>query len=254
LSAPGFLGPPAGVASAISAVGVISTVGAMEGFTTLMIRHIPRRLRAWDVVEELCGYLRPQDFDFVYVPGVAASETNMGYAFVNIPDPKLAQWACRHLDGRPWTPSGCERRMKVRPAFIQGLADNLKQFLQKIAHRLDTRLSHLPLVFDCGQRVPLEVALRTHCPTPQPAQLGSSPPPHAEFQAKVVTGIDYFESDDEGSSADGQDNQTTACASSWSTASSATPFEDNMGRTSSCPPNDCRPPSFRSLYALGVFQ
>jgi len=176
-------------------VGQARTQGppsAASAFTTLMISGIPRRLTAGDIAAELMQYLRPGDFDFIYVPG--AGDKNIGLAFVNIPDALLARAVLSGMRLRRLRSAVAGRAMRVGPAHVQGLAANVAHCFARASLR---PAAHVPFVWLQGARVAPQVAVRALGIMPEPASRDASPAPHS-FRAEVLTDIEFFESDTAG--------------------------------------------------------
>lgn len=131
----------------------------IESPTTLMIRNLPRRFTAWDLVAELELYMRRSAFNFVYVPWDRKNSNNMGYAFVNFTETNSAALAYSSMEGQEWRLGARARLMKLVPAHVQGLAQNLGRYAEQ-GEAPDA--GHFPLVFLDGSPVLLEEALRRH--------------------------------------------------------------------------------------------
>lgn len=135
-----------------------SAATADTGGTTIMMRNLPKRYTAWDMVYELERFVARSSFDFVYVPWDRSSVTNMSCAFVNFTSGDVARQAIGLMDGTPWV--GAPGRVaKIRPAHVQGLAVNLQRFQMQVASKGAVNADHAPLVFDRGTCIPWERAL-----------------------------------------------------------------------------------------------
>eukprot|EP00428_Durinskia_dybowskii_P041693 CAMPEP_0170259558 /NCGR_PEP_ID=MMETSP0116_2-20130129/29651_1 /TAXON_ID=400756 /ORGANISM="Durinskia baltica, Strain CSIRO CS-38" /LENGTH=273 /DNA_ID=CAMNT_0010510605 /DNA_START=83 /DNA_END=905 /DNA_ORIENTATION=- len=174
-----------------------------EVFTTLLVRHVPRKYVAWDMVIELDRFLDRKLLDFVYVPHVNGVSNNMGYAFVNCPNPSVARTLLERMQGQPWADVNTTRKMQVKPAYVQGLATNLRQFQDKVAHRNESVMEHVPLVFERGMLLIIQEAIAKYCTQQAVARekeffdmyVKTVPQTSAkkEFQAEVITGVDFFD-------------------------------------------------------------
>lgn len=78
-----------------------NTAVATTSFTTIMLRNVPKKYTAWELVLDVERFAARSAFDFVYVPCDKSSVTNMSYAFVNFVEPGVAALACCHMDGAP---------------------------------------------------------------------------------------------------------------------------------------------------------
>eukprot|EP00446_Apocalathium_sp_SHHI-4_P074490 CAMPEP_0177564054 /NCGR_PEP_ID=MMETSP0369-20130122/73421_1 /TAXON_ID=447022 ORGANISM="Scrippsiella hangoei-like, Strain SHHI-4" /NCGR_SAMPLE_ID=MMETSP0369 /ASSEMBLY_ACC=CAM_ASM_000364 /LENGTH=303 /DNA_ID=CAMNT_0019051337 /DNA_START=28 /DNA_END=940 /DNA_ORIENTATION=- len=144
---------------------VSSTINLLDQVTTFMFRNIPRKYTAMDVVAELETNVTREAFNFVYVPWFKSSTTNMGYAFVNTVDVTTARAVYAMMQGGRWKMGPGSRMMKMVPASMQGLEENLKQF--HVNNAQHPNLEHCPLVFRKGVQVELNQALREFGLTPE---------------------------------------------------------------------------------------
>jgi len=133
--------------------------------TTWMIRNLPRKFSAWDLVKELDLYMDRSSYDFVYVPWDKASLHNMGYGFVNFVHVDVARMSFALLEGQPWQTGMRSRGAKLAPARVQGLAGNLERYT---AAGGEPEAGHRPLVFQNGAYVDLTSALQCFCPAAAP--------------------------------------------------------------------------------------
>lgn len=129
-----------------------------ESVTTLMIRNLPRKFTAWDLVAELEFYMPRSSFDFVYVPWDKKNSNNVGYGFVNFVDVDSSAHARASLDGREWRTGARARVIRLLPALMQGLQENLCRFVEAREHRDE---GHVPLVFLGGVLVSVDMAMRS---------------------------------------------------------------------------------------------
>lgn len=88
----------------------------------------------------------------------------MGYAFVNFITPERAEEARHLLSMSSWTCLRSTRRIKVRTAYTQGLADNLAFCAGRVPGDLDP--DRHPLVWRDGQRISFHDAVRLVTPVP----------------------------------------------------------------------------------------
>merc|ERR1711879_160353 len=122
---------------------------------TLMFRHLPRKYSARDLLPILAQHVTAAAFDFVYVPWDKNSNFNMGYAFVNFVDCPTARMIEATMNGSIWPNDSRKREVKILPARVQGLAANLRRYIDSVA-KLD--LSNCPLVFRRGEEILLQAA------------------------------------------------------------------------------------------------
>eukprot|EP00429_Kryptoperidinium_foliaceum_P064888 CAMPEP_0176063940 /NCGR_PEP_ID=MMETSP0120_2-20121206/31891_1 /TAXON_ID=160619 /ORGANISM="Kryptoperidinium foliaceum, Strain CCMP 1326" /LENGTH=292 /DNA_ID=CAMNT_0017397515 /DNA_START=49 /DNA_END=925 /DNA_ORIENTATION=+ len=128
-----------------------------EKMTTLMIRNLPRKFTTDNLIEELKLYVDPAAFDFVYVPWDRMGTNSVGYAFVNFVDAIVATSVMHAMHGMAWRTGSRCRPMKVQPAHVQGLAQNLERF---IAQGDDVDPVHAPVCFINGQPASFQEVLR----------------------------------------------------------------------------------------------
>lgn len=134
--------------------------------TTIMLRCVPKRYTAWDLVSELERFAVRMLFDFVYVPWDKNSVTNMSYAFVNFCDRSVASCVAERMSGVPWLGSRSGQVIQTKVAHVQGLALNLQRFRAQVASKGGVVAAHAPLVFERGVYVPWDAALAGHCAEP----------------------------------------------------------------------------------------
>lgn len=124
-----------------------------------MMRNVPKKYTAWDLVYELDRFTARDTFDFVYVPWDRSSVTNMSYAFVNFVDSHVADVAAHRMSGVEWVGGQPGRVIRIMPARVQGLFGNLQRFRDEVASRGGVIAAHTPLVFGRGAYVAWDVAL-----------------------------------------------------------------------------------------------
>lgn len=142
-----------------------------QGITTIMLRNVPKKYTAWDLVYELERYAARTSFDFVYTPWDKHSVTNMSCAFVNFVRSDVASLVASRMDGMPWA-CAPNRLVKIKPAHVQGLFVNLQRFHSEVAVRGVVNDSHVPLVFERSIPIPWdEVVVGGRC-SPTPHRIG----------------------------------------------------------------------------------
>jgi hypothetical protein len=111
-----------------------------EEVTTLMIRNIPCRLEKTDVSTAIDDMGFEGCYDFLHIPKKArpAVGGNLGYGFINFTTPEAAAEFVHLFQGYRF-PGRSEKVADVRPAHVQGLADNLGQFGKKSSKFADDR-------------------------------------------------------------------------------------------------------------------
>jgi hypothetical protein len=133
--------------------GTLTQTMLGEDVTTLMLRRVPRKYSAWDVLAELEHHVSRSALKFVYVPWENNSASNMGFAFVDFVDVGTAHLAFGLMDGTLWRNAIKPRETWIVPALVQGLDANIKRYHEATAGL--SNLKHVPLVFRNGKQVPL---------------------------------------------------------------------------------------------------
>lgn len=125
-------------------------------FTTVMIRNIPTEYTQDELIVEVSEVMgSAQSFDFFYLPWDTQNDCNIGYVFVNFPDPGAAQSAVRAFSNYNFRLHDSKKVGKVSPAHIQGLENNLRH-LQDRAVVLGNHPCS-PIVMWKGQKVELSL-------------------------------------------------------------------------------------------------
>jgi hypothetical protein len=118
-----------------------------EGQTmTLMIRGIPCSKTQEDLMQTLAEHGLDGKFDFLYLPRPGRSLSNLGYAFVNFPNPADASQCLSSLDGLALDPTKSTKICSISPARIQGLAMLRKHFRKTAV----SRCTRGPIFFKVG--------------------------------------------------------------------------------------------------------
>mmetsp|Transcript_34911 Transcript_34911/g.81684 ORF Transcript_34911/g.81684 Transcript_34911/m.81684 type:complete len:434 (+) Transcript_34911:131-1432(+) len=124
-----FCVPPVGAAlgkplCSDVAGGELCTLETQQEITSVMIRNIPCRVTA----EELGQAVDESGFrglyDFLYMPKgnrrSKARDSNLGYGFVNFPDPRNAQRFMQEFTGYRFPGTKSVKEVEVRPSYLQG--------------------------------------------------------------------------------------------------------------------------------------
>ncbi|CAE7435857.1 ML2 [Symbiodinium natans] len=121
-----------------------------------MIRNIPTEYTQDELIMEVSEVMgSPHFFDFFYLPWDTQNDCNIGYVFVNFPDPAAAQNAVRAFSNYHFRQHDSKKVGKVSPAHIQGLENNLRH-LQDRAVVLGNHPCS-PIVMWKGQKVELSL-------------------------------------------------------------------------------------------------
>lgn len=112
------------------------TNSVAEGQTmTLMIRGIPCSKTQEDLMQTFAEHGLDGTYDFLYLPRPGRSLSNLGYAFVNFPNPRDASRCISSLDGLLLDPTKSTKICTISPARIQGLAMLRKHFRKTAVSR-----------------------------------------------------------------------------------------------------------------------
>lgn len=113
-----------------------------EGPTTsLMICNIPCRVTQQQLVAVINSLGFTDTYDFLYLPAggrsSATGSSNLGYGFVNFIEPEDASAFAATFTNFTFDDTSSTKVAKVRPAHIQGLANNIRHFGRSTTkHRL----------------------------------------------------------------------------------------------------------------------
>jgi hypothetical protein len=97
-----------------------------SSWTTVMIRNIPNKYTQDQLLDEI--FETGCDVDFLHLPMVTKSQTNMGYAFANFSSPEEAFNFMTMFDGHVFIGENgqpAEKRGAVNYARLQGLQENI---------------------------------------------------------------------------------------------------------------------------------
>lgn len=124
------------------------------GVTTLMLRNLPRAYTVDAVLKELRAINLMDYVDFVYMPWGVRRETNISYMFVNFVTTEHALQCFFALSGQTWSLVETQKRCRIVPAHVQGIAANLSNYLSACPKDQDAAFA--PLLFNRGQRLDLD--------------------------------------------------------------------------------------------------
>ena len=98
--------------------------------TTLMMKNLPNKYQAADVMKLINSVGLEGSFDFLYVPLDFRNSANLGYAFINMVEPKDTQRLYDAFAGKRWDEKGSKKVCEIRWARLQGrerLVDHFKE-------------------------------------------------------------------------------------------------------------------------------
>jgi len=132
----------------------------IDAVTTLMLQNVPRKCTTGVLASELEASVGMDVVNFVYLPWDSRGSCNLGIAFVNFTSPQAAQNARSTLSATTWRCLKSPRRMKVLPAYVQGLVANLACCAGKVPPNADDE--HSPLVWHEGEFINFQDAVRLY--------------------------------------------------------------------------------------------
>mmetsp|Transcript_32890 Transcript_32890/g.70774 ORF Transcript_32890/g.70774 Transcript_32890/m.70774 type:complete len:667 (-) Transcript_32890:886-2886(-) len=120
-------------------------------FTTVMVRNLPRKFVAEDLLTEIAAVVPIQEVDFVSLPWDRKAPFNLGWSCVNFTSHDAASKVLKSLDGHAWARVKTVKIGKVLEADIQGLVPNIFHSIRAMPE--DIRKQHHPRVVIDGLQV-----------------------------------------------------------------------------------------------------
>mmetsp|Transcript_134017 Transcript_134017/g.260990 ORF Transcript_134017/g.260990 Transcript_134017/m.260990 type:complete len:310 (+) Transcript_134017:76-1005(+) len=117
--------------------------------TTCMLRHIPNRYTAEEVLAEMLAVGFEGAFDFFYLPIDFSTKRNRGYSFINFRDAADAWRFVQSFHGGSLTRYATQKVLEVSPALKQGFEANVAQYVNKDAQRIQNPWFR-PMIFANG--------------------------------------------------------------------------------------------------------
>lgn len=104
--------------------------------TTLMIRNVPCRVTQQMMADIIDQTVFKEKYNFLYVPSAsplpqAGNGSNLGYGFINFPDPEDAMAFHTAFTGYRFEETTSSKLCVIVPAHIQGLENNVRHFSRK---------------------------------------------------------------------------------------------------------------------------
>lgn len=178
---------------------------ALNGSTTLMIRHVPPKFTQRQLMRELNDLGFAGRFDFLYIPMDSRRRANRGIAFVNFICSDAAENFVHVADGRPLRHPSSQRAVEIMAADMQGFDSNVEHHAEALRNRGDV---NKPLIL---RRVPAHPAAELSrgdtkveqraraaeaAPLAQQVTLAAtnatpSMPPWSEMQQRPAPGINF---------------------------------------------------------------
>jgi hypothetical protein len=101
--------------------------------TTVMLRNIPNRYTAEELLSEVIDEGFNSSFDFFYLPADFGTKRNRGYAFINFTAPDLARGFAQIFANRKLTRYSTQKTLDAVPAVTQGFDENVLNYTRKEA-------------------------------------------------------------------------------------------------------------------------
>ncbi len=96
--------------------------------TTLMIRNIPNRYQAAEVMSLLKSVGLENSYDFLYVPLDFRNAANLGYAFINMLSPADTLTLHGKFNGKRWDDRNSKKVCEITYARVQGRTPLIEHF------------------------------------------------------------------------------------------------------------------------------
>jgi hypothetical protein len=117
--------------------------------TTVMLRNVPNRYTAEEVLAEMLAVGFEGTFDFFYLPIDFTTKRNRGYSFINFRETTDAWRFVQAFHGELLTRYASQKILEVSPALTQGFEANVTQYVRKDAQRIQNPWFR-PMIFTDG--------------------------------------------------------------------------------------------------------
>eukprot|EP00927_Polykrikos_kofoidii_P048630 TRINITY_DN42878_c0_g1_i1.p1 TRINITY_DN42878_c0_g1~~TRINITY_DN42878_c0_g1_i1.p1 ORF type:complete len:355 (+),score=67.47 TRINITY_DN42878_c0_g1_i1:135-1199(+) len=104
--------------------------------TTIMLRNIPNRYTAEELLAEMLAAGFQGTFDFFYLPIDFSTKRNRGYGFINFQSEDSARLFLQKFHAQRLTRYATRKILEVFPAATQGFDANVAKFVRKDAQRI----------------------------------------------------------------------------------------------------------------------
>jgi len=129
---------------------VVSPFPWPEEATTVMVRNIPNRYTAEELLADMLSAGIEGTFDFLYLPMDFRTKRNRGYGFINFLNVSAAEEFVHAFHGMKLQRYTTSKVVAVSPALTQGLDANIAQYTRKDAQRIQNPWFR-PLIFKGGE-------------------------------------------------------------------------------------------------------
>ena len=120
-----------------------------HGITTVMLRNIPNRYTAEELLAELFFEGFKGSFDYLYLPVDFRTKCNRGFAFINFIASECARVFKQVFHNVRLTRYATRKRVLVSSAVRQGLRENVEHYVLERGHIGNPWFR--PLIFDWGK-------------------------------------------------------------------------------------------------------
>eukprot|EP00929_Paragymnodinium_shiwhaense_P095516 TRINITY_DN566_c0_g2_i1.p1 TRINITY_DN566_c0_g2~~TRINITY_DN566_c0_g2_i1.p1 ORF type:complete len:423 (-),score=120.42 TRINITY_DN566_c0_g2_i1:485-1606(-) len=123
--------------------------------TTVMLRNIPNRYTAEELLAEVISKGFEGQFDFFYLPIDFTTKRNRGYSFINFNAVDVAKRFMSTFHDQRLTRYSTQKILEVSPALTQGFQANIVQFVRKDAQRIQNPWFR-PMIFKTTEQAAQE--------------------------------------------------------------------------------------------------
>jgi len=128
--------------------------------TSLMIRNLPNRHTAAQLITELHDMGFEGAYNFLYLPTDWRRGCNVGYAFINFKEPEAAARFTKLFAGHTFKQTNSRKVGAVAQARIQGFEANIEHFIAALQTASDKK--EWPIVFRDDVQVPWQQVVEEH--------------------------------------------------------------------------------------------
>lgn len=136
---------------------------APEDKTTLMLRGIPRSFTEEDFIHRIEAVTGGQFFDFIYLPWDTKRNANMGFAFVNCVEARVARELLSTIQSQTISfARDTQRPIVALFGHVQGLTLNVAHYIGSSV--VGEGQEHAPIIFHGGRRITFQEAVDRFVP------------------------------------------------------------------------------------------
>jgi len=126
-----------------------------------MLRHIPNRYTARQLVELLDSHGFKNSYDFVYLPIDFQNKVNLGYCFVNLTCHEVALRFQQGFDGfTSWRFDSCKASEVSWAHPHQGLDEHIERYRNSPVMHDSMPVEYKPMIFKNGVQMPFPAPTR----------------------------------------------------------------------------------------------